>query len=178
MSQKFHRGDLVHVAKDLGPSMFHFTADVDAIVIGSYQDQYGGGHTKDYTLYLKGSGECSWYHESQLELLETGKHGLLDEWKAAKAAEDKLKGDIDWIFAHGSEVLRGAHGATVATLAKGVGVTNLWGSHGEGIAYHENAMRVLSLAEPFLERGDKAGWLAFCEQVKIPTVDYDFHEET
>lgn len=43
MTHKFHKGDLVHVAADLGMSMDHFAKDIDAIVIGSYRDQYGGG---------------------------------------------------------------------------------------------------------------------------------------
>ena len=55
--QKFKKGDYVRVAKDLGPSMGHFPADCDAIVIGSYKDQYGGSDTKSYTLSLKGNGE-------------------------------------------------------------------------------------------------------------------------
>ena len=53
--QKFHKGDWVRVAKDLGPSMRHFTANCEAIVIGSYADQYGGDCREDYTLHLKES---------------------------------------------------------------------------------------------------------------------------
>lgn len=174
MTQKFHHGDLVHVAKDLGPSMSHFTADVDAIVIGSYRDQYGGDDTNDYTLHLKGSGLCSWYHECQLELIERGRSDLLETWQAEREAEAKQKADLDWIFANGPGVLKEAHGASIAALARGIGITNLWGSHGEGLAYYENSIRVLSLASPFLQSKDKAGWLALCEMVKIPTVDYDF----
>lgn len=174
MTQKFHRGDLVHVAKDLGPSMSHFTSDVDAIVIGSYHDQYGGGNIRDYTLHLKGDGQCSWYSEHQLELLEHGRTDLLEQWKAEEEAEEKQKADLDWIFAHGPDVLKSAHGASIAALAQGVWITNLWGSHGEGLAYYENAMRVLSIAAPFLEAKDKNGWLAFCQTAKLPTVDYHF----
>lgn len=172
MTQKFHKGDLVHVVKDLGPAMSHFTSDIDAIVIGSYKDQYGGNDTKSYTLHLKGRGQCSWYDEHQLELLETGRFDLIDQWEAEERAEAKQRGDLDWIFANGPDVLRGAHGASIAALASGVGVSNLWGSHGEGISYYENAMRVLSLAAPYLTQKYKAGWLAFCETTKIPTVDY------
>ena len=172
MSQKFQKGDLVHVAKDLGSSMSHFTADIDAIVIGSYQDQFGGGNTKDYTLHLKGHGQVSWYQESQLELLERNRGDLLANWEAEQETERKQKSDIDWIFANGPDVLKETHGASVATLARGLGITNLWGFHGEGLAYYENSMRVLALAAPFLEGKDKAGWLALCEKVKLPTVDY------
>lgn len=75
MSQKFHRGDLVHVAADLGPTMSHFSgADSDALIVGSYEDQYpGGSGRKQYTLWLlpEGRGTSSWYHEDQLTLLKT-----------------------------------------------------------------------------------------------------------
>lgn len=105
-------------------------------------------------------------------MLERNCGDLLATWEAEKEAERKQKSDIDWIFEHGPEVIQGAHGASLETLGKGVGITNLWGSHGEGLAYYENAMRIMHVATPFLENKDKAGWLAFCEKVKLPTVDY------
>lgn len=74
--QKFERGDLVRVAKDLGPSMAHFTADCDAVVLGSYADQYGGGQewkSDSYgLLLLEENGRpyrsSSWYKEGQLTM--------------------------------------------------------------------------------------------------------------
>lgn len=83
MKQKFHKGDLVQVAKDLGPSMSHFTGDCRAIVIGSYRDKYGGGkdETQLYTLFLEGRDTCSWYHEHQLTLIKRGQYDLLDTWE-------------------------------------------------------------------------------------------------
>lgn len=75
--QKFFRGHKVRVAKDLGSSMSHFQGDCNAIVIGSYNDQYGGGHRGKNTpysllLFPKGSSpySCSWYMESQLTLMD------------------------------------------------------------------------------------------------------------
>lgn len=38
---EFIMGDYVRVAKDLGPTMSHFTSDCDAIVLYSYADIYG-----------------------------------------------------------------------------------------------------------------------------------------
>ncbi len=162
MTQQFQKGDLVHVAKDLGQSMNHFANDIDAIVIGSYNDQYGGGDTRSYTLHLKGQGQCSWYDEHQLELIERNRDDLLAAWQAEKEAEDKQKADIDWIFEHGPEVMEGAHGASIETLGRDVGITNLWGSHGEGFVYYENALSILAAAGPFLLKHDKAGWRDFC----------------
>lgn len=172
MTQKFHKGDHVRVADDLGPSMSHFESGCEAIVIGSYADQYGGQNHRSYTLHLKGQGEVSWYEEPQLTLLEADRLDLLAQWEAEEEAERRQKADIDWIFEHGPEVLRSAHGASISTLARGVGITDLWGSNGEGISYYENAMRVLGLAAPFLETKDKAGWFALCEKVKLRTADY------
>ena len=43
MEQKFKKGDYVRVTKNLGPMMSHFKSDCNAIVMGSYNDRYGGG---------------------------------------------------------------------------------------------------------------------------------------
>ena len=73
--QMFHAGDLVRVAKDLGPHMPHFRSDCDAVVVGSYADKYGSvpnrrQHRKQYTLTIEGEGRSSWYHEEQLTLIQ------------------------------------------------------------------------------------------------------------
>ncbi len=164
-NQKFKKGDLVRVAKDLGSSMSHFTSDCDAIVIGSYNDQYGGGDTDSYTLHLKVGGRCSWYYESQLTLIEANRLDLLDQWKTERKEEEDLKSFLDWIFENGESVLKGAHGASVTSLAKCFGLNNLWGNNGEGITYYSNAITTLAMAEPFLKSGDKNGWLGYCESL-------------
>lgn len=163
--QKFHKGDLVHIAKDLGSSMSHFTADVDAIVIGSYSDQYGtpdsGG---GYTIHIKDHGQHSWYYESQLTLIENNRIDLLGQWQKEEKAEDDLHSDLDWIFSHGPELLKGCNGASISKLASCLGVHNLWGSHGEGFVYYQNAMQCLAICAPFLEKNDRAGFEQFCKQ--------------
>ena len=167
--QKFYKGDLVRVAKDLGPHMGHFTADCDAIVIGSYADQYGGRSARNqqqYTLHLNGIGRCSWYDEEQLTLTENGRMDKLQAWKEEADLEHKQKSDLDWAFSNGAAVLERSHGASIQALAHCFGLTDLWGSHGEGFVYHENARGTLQLAEPFLKAGDKAGWLAHCELLR------------
>jgi len=164
--QKFHKGDLVHVAKNLGPCMSHFTLDVDAIVIGSYSDQFGGGGTSSYTLHLKGPGKSSWYEEHQLSLIEHNRIDILEQWEAEEKAERDMKSDLNWIFAHGPEVLESTHGATVQALASCFGIDNLWGSRGEGFVWHQNAMQTMIIAKPFLEKGDKDGWLQLCKEIK------------
>ncbi len=165
--QKYHKGDHVRVAKDLGRSMSHFTSDCDAIVIGSYVDQFGGNRTDaSYTIHIKGKGETSWYYEHQLELIEKGRIDLLDRWEEERLKEIETKSDLDWIFSNGDDVLKNPHGSSVQALATCFGMKNLWGSHGEGIDYCMNSFRTHELAKPFLETGDKAGWLALCETIK------------
>ncbi len=157
--QQFTRGDLVHVEP-------HFTADVDAIVLYSYADEYGGDDHETYSLHLRGKGALSWYYGSQLTLIEHGRLDLLETWEDEREAEIELKGGLDWIFDHGPEVLEKPHGATIIALGQCLGITGLWGSNGEGFIYYENARRILNAAQPFLETRDKAGWLARCEAEK------------
>lgn len=176
--QKFHKGDWVRVAKDLGPCMEHFHSDVEAIVIGSYADQYGGDCHEDYTIHIKGSGQCSWYHGHQLTLIESGRVDKLQAWEDEAEAERKQKIDLDWIFANGPSVAEKPHGASIQALAECFGLTNLWGRNGEGITYYSNAMGTLALAWPYLKAGDKAGWLARCEllmaNLKVSAHDKEF----
>lgn len=161
--QKYKHGDLVRVAKDLGSMMRHFKADCDAIVIGSYADKYNGSNTSSYTLHFKGSGRSSWYNEHQLTLIESGCAGLLDEWKSEEEAERKQASEIDWIFENGPVVLKSAHGASISTLARCFGLIDLWGPHGEGFVYYQNAHMTLGLARKYLENKDKEGWLELCD---------------
>lgn len=172
MKQQFQQGDLVHVAKDLGRTMSHFANDIDAIVIGSYADQYSGNDRNSYTLHIKGRGKSSWYYGEQLTLIERNRIDLLKQWEREKIEEAHRHANLDWIFENGHEVLKRASGATVRSLADCVGVGDLWGSHGEGMAYYENSLRVLHVAKPFLLSKDKAGWLDFSKKFKLSTVDY------
>jgi hypothetical protein len=168
--QKFHMGDLVHIAQDLGPMMTHFVSDQDAIVLGSYADQYGDPRSVQgepvYTLFLKDRGETSWYYESQLHLLENNRRDLLRQWREELERDRAMKADLDWIFGHGKEVLEHGYGASMQTLASCFGCTNLWGSRGEGYVYFTRAMATREMAAPYLRNGDKAGWLAHCEKIK------------
>ena len=175
--QKFQKYDLVRVAKDLGPHMPHFIADVDAIVTGSYSDRFGGSRTGEptYTLYLKEGGQCSWYKENQLTLIKTNQPDLLAAWEKEKEEDDKQKSDLDWIFTNGQLVLEKRFSASIEALAKCFTAQSLWGSHGEGYAWYENAITTLRLACSFLTTGDKDGWLAYCvllrDAVKTQRVD-------
>lgn len=164
--QKFHKGDWVRVVKDIGPHRRHFAADCEAIVIGSYADQYGGSDHDNYTLYLKGRGGCSWYPEEYLTLIESGRMDKLREWEGEDEAERKRKSNLDWIFANGQSVAEKPHGASIEALAACFGLTDLWGFGGEGTTYYSNARQTLAMAIPYLKHGDKAGWLKYCDEIK------------
>jgi len=164
MTQQFQKGDLVRVAKDLGDWTAHFQCDCDAIVIGSYADQYGGSDTKSYTIFIRNDGKVSWYDEHQLNLIEPNQFDLLSTWESEEASEIKEKSDLDWIFTNGPEVAGAPHGASVQALANCFGLTNLWGSNGEGISYYENSLKTMAIAGPFLKDKDKAGWLKLCKE--------------
>ena len=166
MTQKFHRGDLVRIADDLGPTMSHFKSGCEAIVVASYHEKFGHGGTEDYSLYLKGGGECSWYYGSQLTLIEPGRLDLLDQWRRAAEDERITKADLDWIFSNGQDVLESPHGASLQALATCLGCDDLWGSHGEGFVYWQNAIATLSRAKPFLLAGDRAGWEKYAAEYR------------
>ena len=52
------------------------------------------------------------------------------------------------------------------TLQLDVPLGGLWGSRGEGIVWFYNALRTILIAIPFLEKGDKDGWLKLCKKIK------------
>lgn len=96
--QKFKRGNLVHIAKDLGSMMSHFENDKDVIVVGSYADQYGGNDTKKYTVMFPNTGRTSsWYIEHQLTLVDEGGEHLLEEAKKNRERIYKQDTDINYI---------------------------------------------------------------------------------
>lgn len=84
MRQKFYFGDVVRIAADLGPSMRHFRADCDAVVIGSYLDLHGrvtqGSHA--YCLLFQDGNPLSWYKEDQLALIRHGGPEAVEAWRA------------------------------------------------------------------------------------------------
>ena len=168
--QKFHKGDHVMVAKDLGPHMSHFKSDCEAIVIGSYKDKYGGDNTESYTIHIKGSGQTSWYEEHQLTLIRIRAIDLLDEWEDEQKAFIAQHSDLDWIFDNGKDVAKSPSGVTLEKLYSMLRDGSMWGRNGEGITWQSNANTVHSWVFPYLMTNDKQGWIdtakAFRERYK------------
>ena len=164
--QKFKKYDWIKVAKELDDSMNHFEKDCEAIVIGSYADQYGGENYSDFTIFIKGHGEVSWYNDYDLELIETNREDKLIEWQEHIRIEKEKKSDLDWIFNNGPEFLKKPVNCSIQELANCFGCDDLWGNQGEGYIWYMNALKTLQLAAPFLETKNKDGWLRFCDVLK------------
>ena len=159
-SQQFQRGDLVRVAADLGPCMSHFRTNADAIVLGSYADQYGCRDKRtanQYTLLFTDSGsESSWYDADQLTLLRhVGDEGIR-EVESARQLRQKREADLDWIVANWPAIRHNPPGASVAALARLIGINDLWGPRGEGFDYMVNSMAVIKIFDEVLLTGDVA----------------------
>lgn len=159
--QKYHHGDLVQISTNLGPMMSHFENNKRAIVIGSYKDQFGGSNIKDYTIWIEGSGECSWYPERTLNLIERNRDDLLREWQKAEDRQDEIESSLDWIFA---ERRLSLSGCSIQALADCLKLGNLWGSNGEGVTHYHNSLQIMMVCKTFLENADKEGFLAFAKR--------------
>ncbi len=144
--------DLVHIKKDLPSYMDHFEKDTDAIV--TYCD------ADNYTLYIKGRGETSWYNSDNVIFIKHDAKDVLEAWKKEIEIEQIQKSDLDWIFSHGEEVIKNPSGYSLQALATSIGLGSLWGNNGEGITYYTRSMQIYQLAKPFLIAGNKEGWLS------------------
>lgn len=136
--------------------MSHFTNDVDAIILGSYDDQYGGGNKDDWSVMFCDSGfSCSWYHTKQLTFIRHAGEEEIHRIREAKEERDKQKSDIDWILANWKEIRAYPPQATMDKLMAMIGIRNPWGSRGDGMTYHANMIATLNYLDPVLMTGDK-----------------------
>lgn len=155
IEQKFKRGDVVHIAADLGQSMSHFEKDKDAVVMGSYAEQFGGDDTKSYTLmFFQGNGS-SWYEEHQLTFLRHGGEEIINEINKKAEEREKIESNLSWIVENWKEIRTGdIPSATIVKLMSFVGITDPWGNHGEGIDYYNHVRYTLKQLDPVLLTGD------------------------
>jgi hypothetical protein len=164
--QKFKRGDLVHIAADLGSCMSHFTADKDVIIMGSYRDQFGGDCTDSYTvLFIEDGNTVSWYHENQLTFIRHVGQEEIDRVRDAKDVREAQESDLDWIVKN-YPFEKTIPGASMGELMRRIGIENPWGARGEGMTYYANAYSTLELLRPMLSTGDTEKVAAFCELIK------------
>jgi hypothetical protein len=155
-AQRLHRGDVVHVAKDLGQSMSHFKNDFEAVVIGSYADQFyslGPNNVDNYTLAdLDTGSEISWYHDSQLTFLRHGGEELIQSIEKARAERHAEQSTLEWIVPHWNS----AGQVSLQALSNMIGFGDLWGRRGEGIDLFYNMEAVRSAFDQAMQTGDIA----------------------
>lgn len=106
MEQKFKRGNKVKVLfghpiwsnKEGTTDMCPEEVGQEALIVGSYADQYGGSNHKDYTIMFCETGsETSWKSENQLELIDEGGEHLFAEAKANREKISKANTDLKQI---------------------------------------------------------------------------------
>ena len=148
----------------------HHRAGEQGIVLGSYHDQYGGENTSSYTLMFNGSAE-SWFEVNQLRLV---KHGTEDDIRAEIAereARHSRERDFSWIAAHWLEIRERVSGASAEELMRRVGITNPWGSQGEGMAWYANWEQTFAALDPILSAMPENPDLAILG-IRLPPIDY------
>lgn len=95
LKQKFKRGNLVRLAKDLGISKAHIESECLAIVLGSYGDIYNSHNIYEYKIMFPLTGSTSaWYDQEDLTLVEEGGEHLIIEAvenQIRREAKDTLK---------------------------------------------------------------------------------------
>ena len=150
--QQFQRGDVVGVADDLGSYMSHFPSGGEAIVMYSYRDRYGGrpDSPSDYSLMFMDGSEVAWYRESQLTFLRRGGESEIQRIIAEREARTSQESDLRWIAANWPTIRTKVPGASAAELMRRVGITNPWGSEGEGMAWYANWEQTFAAVDPIL----------------------------
>lgn len=166
--QKFQSGDLIRIAKDLGSSMSHFKADCDAIVIATYAQQFGGNNVDSYTLLFEDEGRVSWYHEAQLTFIKhVGQEGI-KAWTDAIKERAENESALPYIVANWKSFKKDGKypSASLCELLRMVGVTNPWGSSGEGVNLYNNYNQIIRIFDEVISGGDVAKVQAFAEAFK------------
>jgi len=104
--QKFKRGNKVKVlfghpiwgsktgVTDISPE----EVGQEALIVGSYADQFGGDDRENYTIMFCETGnEVSWKSEDQLELIDKGGEHLFKEAKKNRKRISRQNKDIKYI---------------------------------------------------------------------------------
>lgn len=103
--KKFKRGDVVRIAKDLGPSMSHFESDQEAIITES---DYCEGW--EYGLITKIGSESCWYEEWQLTFIRYSKRGEAEKWiKKGELRDQKIRDKNNKFWASLTEDQKNEH---------------------------------------------------------------------
>ena len=156
MVQKFKRGDVVHIASDLGESMFHFPKDKDVVIMYSYAERYGGSNIKDYSVLDFDGSTTAWYYESQLTFLRYGGLELISKIIKESEEKQKVESDLNWIVANWGKKIKidNVPAASINKLMLLIGITKSWGRHGEGVDYYRHIKYTIECLGDVLLTGD------------------------
>ena len=76
--------------------------------------------------------------------------------------------DLDWIFKNWKNIGDEIPGEIIKTLAICLGVkAEVFKIAGAGLPFYLIARTTIEFAEPFLDKGDKEGWIEFSNQPKF-----------
>lgn len=167
----YRKYDLVKIKDLSNTDRSHFPHSCRGIIVSSYNEMYGNkdnaySEDDEFSVFIEGKGESSWYDSSCFEeLLERNQELLLKNWKAKKESRIKQESDVNWIFENYMNSGEEISSTSICALANDLGISKsqMWGSHGEGIVLYDNCLKILAIAEPFLKKKDISGWKSFCE---------------
>jgi len=145
MIQQFRRGDRVRVEHELHPG--------EAIVIGSYNDQYASGSRECYTLLFCSDGnQVSWFEPQQMTFLSHAGEAAIEELDEQRRKAVAQQSQLEWIIAHWPDIT----GASFEALAKACNLPSCWGAEGEGISFYANALTLKRLLDTAMRAGIEA----------------------
>lgn len=140
MIQKFKRGNKVRVLKgheiltsdrgvvDISPERI----GQEAVIIGSYADQFGGNDHKQYSImFLENGSKVSWFNEKDLEFLEEGGENLIEQGQAKRDSIKKENTDLTSIVTNWATKKEQQHSDTILYLFDKIGFTSSFLKHGE-----------------------------------------------
>lgn len=152
---------------------------VTAVVTGSYSSKYGGEHKgrqEGYTLLFTGSGaEISWFYLQELEFCSHVGDSAIDRINKEREERDKKQGDWDWILTHWDKIKTSPPPGSMRLMMESLGITNPWGSHGEGMAYYGNMIHTLDTLTPVLNKGSKQELMEFLSRAQKPSKGYIYN---
>lgn len=143
---KFKRGDIVLVDSK-NKTYIH---GKKAVVTELSQNGY-----ESYVLMRIDNGSSSaWYDATELTFIEHIDESGILEIEKAKETRQNIEKQLPWIVEHWAEIKGNTPGASMETLMALIGITEPWGSHGEGIVYWNNMGHVYRLLGEVLLTGD------------------------
>jgi hypothetical protein len=166
MTQNFHRGDLVMVKGG--------HRDGEALVIGSYADQYGpGGYRphETYTLLFTDDGsEISWFDDEQLTMIRQAEKDAITVVKERREKQIAEQSELPWIVANWDP--KEMSGASLESIFTACGGGSMWGRNGEGIQWYENALKIMALFDDVMKTGDIEKVRERIEMIRTATLQW------